>query len=314
MARSYTILGTGALGGYYGARLHHAGLDVGFLLHSDFEHVRRHGLRVESPHGDFWIPQPRAYARAADLPRADVAVVSLKTTQNDVLADLLPPAVSADGVVLMMQNGLDIETQAAAILPGHTVLGGLAFLCSNKVGPGHVRHLDYGAVRLGEHTLDGSSAGVTAAMQAIASDFERAGIHVYLEKDLRTARWKKLVWNVPYNGLCVVHGCTTDVLMQDPVMRARCEAIMREVLGAAAACGRPIDESFASAMLRDTDEMAAYAPSMLLDHRRGRPLEIEAIYGAMLRAARAAGASCPLIEELYAALLERDRHGRPDGA
>ena len=302
--RRYAIIGTGALGGYYGARLHHAGTDVHFLLHSDYEHVRAHGLRVISKDGDFSIARPQIYASAHDLPQCDVVAVCLKTTQNRLLPALLPPAVEADGVVLMMQNGLGIEADAAAVLPRHTILGGLAFLCANKVGPGDIHHLDYGAVRIGEHRGDGSPAGITPAMLAVAADFNRAGIPARIEDDLVLARWKKLVWNVPFNGMCVVEGCTTDVLMADPATRARCETIMREVLAIAAAQGRQIHPSFVAAMLADTAKMAPYKPSMLLDFERGQPLELDAIYHRPLATAEAAGIECPAIRELYAKLVE----------
>jgi 2-dehydropantoate 2-reductase len=303
-ARSWTILGTGALGGYYGARLHHAGLDVRFLLHSDYEHVRRHGLRVSSKDGDFSIERPQVFGRATDLPRSDVVAVCLKTTQNGLLPELLPPAAARDSVVLMMQNGLDVERDAARVVPRHTIVGGLAFLCSNKVGPGDIRHLDYGAVRLGEHRADGRPAGITPAVLAIAADLKRAGIPVVLEDDLVLARWKKLVWNVPYNGLCVVESCTTDVLMADPGRRVRCERIMREVLSIAAACGKSIHPSFVDSMLRDTAKMVSYKPSMLIDFERGQPLELDAIYLRPLDAARVHGIDCPEIEALYVRLIE----------
>jgi len=298
-AGSYNIIGTGALGGYYGARLHHAGFDVRFLLHSDHEYVLANGLRVESVDGDFSIAEPQAYGCVSDLPQADVAVVCLKSTANSVLPELLPPAVRPGGRVLIMQNGLGVEEDVASILPDHTILGGLAFLCSNKVGPGHVRHLDYGQVRFAEYRADGSPAGLTGAVREIAGDFETAGIPVALESDLLLARWKKLVWNITYNGLCVLNRCTTDVLMANPQMRALCEAVMNEVVSAAAACGRVISASFVPMMLETTEAMSAYKPSMLLDYERGNPLEIEAIYGTPLRRAKEAGCSCPLIEDIY---------------
>ena len=305
--RSYAILGTGALGGYYGARLHHAGVDVRFLLHSDYEHVREHGLRVLSKHGDFSIERPQIYRSARELPRSDVAAVCLKTTQNHLIRELMPPALAPQGVVLMMQNGLGIEADAAAVEPDHTIVGGLAFLCSNKLGPGNIEHLDYGAVRLGEHRADGKAAGVTPAMIAIGSDFERAGIPVVLEADLVLARWKKLVWNVPYNGLCVVERATTDVVMANAATRRRAELIMREVVAMAAAAGRTIRSSFVDTMLADTAKMAPYKPSMLLDFERRQPLELEAIYRRPLAAAAAVGLACPETESLYrelAALAE----------
>ena len=128
--RSYTIVGTGALGGYYGARLRHGGATVRFLLHSDYDHVSAHGLRVESVHGDFSIASPEIYRLADDLPASDVVVVSLKTTANYLLPELLPAAAPPEATVLMMQNGLDIEAEAEAAAPGRTILGGLAFTVS----------------------------------------------------------------------------------------------------------------------------------------------------------------------------------------
>lgn len=304
--RSYTVIGTGALGAYYGARLAHTGCRVRFLLRSDLEHVRQKGLRVESIHGDFSLVEPEVYGRASDLPQSDVVLIGLKTTSNDALVDLLPPACARDSLVLDMQNGLGIEADVARAVPGRTILGGLAFLCSNKMGPGHVRHLDYGRVRMGEYRADDSPAGITDAMRRVASDFEAAGVEVDLEADLATARWKKLVWNVPYNGLCVVHQCETDVIMGNPVTRKRAEEIMHEVLAAAAGVGHPVDPAFADEMLETTDKMAPYNPSMKLDHERGLPMEIEALYARPLAAARAVGIDCPRIAELYDQLVKLD--------
>jgi len=307
--RSYSIIGAGALGGYYGASLHHAGCTVRFLLHSDFEHVRRHGLRVESPRGDLSISAPEIYRRPEEMPPSDVVLVGLKTTRNALLGRLLPPVTAEDAVVLMMQNGLGVEEEAARAVPGRTILGGLAFLCSNKVGPGHVKHLDYGAVRLAGYREDGGPAGMPRALRAVADDFVAAGIRVDVEEDLSVARWKKLVWNVPYNGLCVVHGCTTDVLMAKASTRALCGEIMHEVRRAAGALGHEIPPRFVQAMLDDTAKMAPYEPSMKLDFDRGRPLEIEALYARPLRAAREAGVACPRIEALYEDLRRLDPGG-----
>ena len=179
------------------------------------------------------------------------------------------------------------------------------------VGPRRARALYHiaagvGRLGLGEHRVDGVAADGGALLRAIGTDFEKAGVRVDLEEDLIAARWKKLVWNVPYNGLCVVHRCTTDVLMKDPAMRRLCEALMHEVRGAAAADGHPLRASFVDAMLRSTDEMAAYSPSMKLDFDAGRPLELDAIYRRPLAAATAAGVRCPNIETLYGQLLDLD--------
>ena len=308
--RRYAVLGTGALGGFYGARLCRAGCDVHFLVHSDFEHVRQHGLVVDSKDGDFVLPRVQAYRDVRDMPRCDVAAVALKATHNHLLPSLLPSVLADEGVVLLMQNGLGGEQEAARAAPGHAVLAALCFLCSNKVGPGHIRHSDYGAVRFAQYSADGAVAGVSDCMRGIAQDFSAAGIVVDLLEDLLLARWQKLVWNVPMSGLSVVLDTDTGALMADPHTRALAEDIMREVVAGARSCGRFIDDRFVQQMLDMTLAMRPYRASMKVDFDDRRPMEVEAIYGNPLRAAQQAGARMPLVETLYRQLKFLDARNR----
>lgn len=310
MSTSYAIIGTGALGGFYGARLHRAGLEVHFLLHSDHEHVRRHGLKVESKEGDFHLPRVNAYGHAGDVPKCDVALVALKTTQNHLLPSLLPPVMKDNGVVLIIQNGLGMEDAVAEIVGPGRVMGGLSFLCSNKVGPGHIRHLDYGAVAFAEYSPESRPRGITDRMRAVGADFERAGIKVELIEDLILARWKKLVWNVPYNGLSVILNAMTDELMKDPATRELVVQLMHEVVAGAAAVGRTIPDSFVTKMLVDTERMPPYRTSMKIDYENRRPMEIEAIFGNPVRAARSAGRELPRVEMLYKQLQFLDERNQ----
>ena len=293
--RSYAIIGTGALGGFYGARLQRAGCELHFLLHRDYEHVREHGLICESKDGDFTLPNVNAYSDVRDMPKCDVVCVCLKTTQNDLLPQLLPPIVKDDGVVLAMQNGLGVEEQVAGIVGPHRVMGGLCFLCSNKVGPGHIRHLGYGHVGLGEF----ATRGISERMRAMADDFRRAGIQIQLAEDLTIARWEKLIWNIPYNGLSVVLNATTEDLMVDPHTRRLVEGIMREVLAGARACGAAVADEVVNRSLGYTEKMIPYRTSMKIDYDELHPLEVEAIFGNPLRAVQQAGAKSPLLEALY---------------
>lgn len=295
MQRSYAIIGAGALGGFYGALLQRAGCEVHFLLHNDYEHVRQHGLICESTHGDFTLPKVNAYSNVREMPKCDVVCVCLKTTQNHLLPQLLPSLVKDDGVVLVMQNGLGIEEQVAQIVGPQRVMGGLCFLCSNKVGPGHIRHLDYGLVALAEF----SSRGVSQRMHAIAEDLRCAGVLTQLAEDLTVARWQKLVWNIPYNGLSVVLDQTTAELMANPSTRQHVEQIMREVVVDAQACGVAISDETVETMLTNTEKMKPYRTSMKIDYDEGRPMEVETMFGNPLRAAQQAGAKSPLLEKLY---------------
>jgi 2-dehydropantoate 2-reductase len=311
MPTSYAILGSGALGAFYGALLHHAGREVHFLLHSDYHHVRAHGLRVETTLGDRSIAKPHVYERASDMPRCDVVLIALKSTQNHLLPELLPHVMrTSGGVALLMQNGLGLEDDVAKIVGPDRVIGGLAFLCSNKVGPGHIVQLQYGHVKLGEWAADHQPRGVTDRLTALAADFRAAGVTVDIEPDLLLARWKKLVWNVPYNGMCVVMNTTTDRLMNTPSTRRLCEELMWEVVAAAASTGRTIEPAFVQHMLEHTDNMVPYLPSMRLDFDAGRPMELQAIYGNPIRTAAASGVKLPRMQMLYDQLTFLDRRPR----
>ncbi|WP_017318418.1 putative 2-dehydropantoate 2-reductase [Mastigocladopsis repens] len=297
--RTYAILGTGALGGFYGARLQKAGLNVHFLLRSDYEYVSKHGLVVESVDGDFTLGQVNAYCDVEKMPQCDVVVVALKTTQNHLLPKLLPPIVKDDGVVLVLQNGLGVEAEVAQIVGSDRLIGGLCFLCSNKVGPGHIRHLDYGQITLGEYAADYYAAGITERMRQIGEDFESAGILIELTEDLLLGRWKKLVWNIPYNGLSVILNATTAELMTNVHTRKLVEQLMYEVLTGAKNSGRIIPDSFIQKMLDYTVKMKPYRTSMKIDYDERRPLEVEAIFGNPLQMVQAAGVNLPQISCLY---------------
>jgi len=296
---SFAVIGTGAVGGYYGALLQRAGYDVHFLVRSDYDHVRRHGLQVDSKNGDFVLPEVNAYSQARDMPRCDVVIVCLKSYDNVVLPEILPHVVRDEGCVLLLQNGLGAERSIQVIVPQCTVLGGLSFLCSNKVGPGHIHHLDYGRIAIGEFSTDGEPVGVTETMQVVGRAFKKADVPISLLEDLMLARWMKLVWNVPFNGLCVVLNTTTDKLMANTATRALSRELMDEVVAGAAALGRTIPSPFVEKMINDTVKMASYNPSMKLDYDAGRRMEIEAIYGEPLRMAREAGADMPKVRMLY---------------
>lgn len=302
--KRYAVLGTGALGGFYGACLAKAGLDVHFLMRSDADHARQKGISVNScSHGEFTLNPVHVYTDPEQLPDCDVALLCFKTTSNHMLGDILPKAIRKNTTCLVLQNGLGVEDQAAQHIDPDRILGGLCFLCSNKVAPATIHHLGYGDIRLGRYRADGSPAGIDPLMKDIASDFQHAGITMNLLEDLLLARWQKLIWNVPYNGLSTLLNATTDRLMAHPHTRALVQDLMHEVAAAASdAAGRTIEHSFIQEMLDRTDRMASYRPSMLVDRDENRPLEIASIFEAPLAAARQAGTPTPRLEMLTAQL------------
>ncbi len=293
MAFRYGVIGTGALGGFYGGMLSRAGREVHFLLRSDYAHVRRLGLRVDSVLGDFHLDGVRAYPEAGLMPECDILLVCLKTTSNPRLPELLRPLLGAGGVVLLLQNGLGVEDDLQARLPAAAIAGGLAFICCHKAGPGHVRHLDYGALTLGAHR--GTDPEI---VRRVAADFRAAGVQTDYVPDLAAARWRKLVWNIPFNGLTVVMDTTTDRLVRHESSRRLVREIMLEVIHGAGRCGAPLPEALADEMIGRTLRMTPYAPSMKLDYDHGRPMEIESIYSRPVQAAARAGLDLPRISSL----------------
>jgi 2-dehydropantoate 2-reductase len=305
--RSYAIVGTGALGGFYGAKLQQAGMDVHFLVNSDYEHIQTSGLVIRSKDGDFTLPVVKAYHHSSQMPACDVILVCLKTTHNHLLPKILPDLVKPDSIVLVMQNGLGTESEIAKILPEHTILGGLCFICSNKIAPGEIHHLDYGQIKLGAYADNYQSVEITPIMASIANDFSSANISISVCTDLLLARWQKLVWNIPYNGLSVVLNATTDRLMADPDTRALVTEIMAEIQLVALAYDRQITDEFIETMLAYTIEMTPYRTSMKIDYDAGRPLEITAMFGNPLNFARRKGINLPRTEMLYQQLQFLDR-------
>jgi 2-dehydropantoate 2-reductase len=301
----YAILGAGALGGLYGGMLARSGAEVHFLLNSDYQHVSRHGLRVESPLGDFHLPQVYTHSSPETMPACDVSIVALKTTSNHLLPKLLPSTTRDGGIVLVLQNGLNIEADSAAIVGTERVLGGCCFLCSNKTGPGFIKHLDYGHIVFGEY--DQRSAQISTRVQRIADEMNAAGIDAQPTTDLAAARWRKLMWNIPFNGLSVVLDASTKQLIDDPDAVQLVETMIDEVHHAATGNGVHVDPSLKSLTVEVTRKMVPYDSSMRLDYLNRRPMEVEAIFGNPLKAARRFNLKMPTVTMLYQQLKFIDR-------
>ena len=293
--KSIAIIGSGAIGGFYGAMLARAGGDVRFLMRSDLATVRANGLRVIAPFGEFRLERPTAAASTAELGPVDLVLVAWKTTSNRELARVLPPLLHKGTVVLTLQNGLGAEEEIAAVVGAERTLGGLCFVGINRTEPGLIVNPVEGAVTLGEF---GRPAG--ARLQEIVALFKNAGIKARAADNLGEERWKKLVWNVPFNGLTIAAGgITTDRVLADDGLRREARALMSEVLQGAAALGFAISESFAEFQMSRTPPLGAYKPSSLLDWQAGRELEVESIWGEPVRRAAAAGCTLPRMELLY---------------
>jgi len=291
---SVAIVGAGAVGLYYGSRLAAAGEQVSFLLRSDFSTVLRSGLRIESVHGDFTLPTVRACRSAKEIGPVDLVIVAWKSTANGQLAAVLPPLMHARTQVLTLQNGLGNCEEIAAITGGDRVLGGQCFVCINRLSPGYVRHTAGGRVSIGE--WQPAKSGRAAV---IASRFQAAGITAEAVPNLAETQWKKLLWNIPFNGLAITEGgVTTDVLLASPRIEEKIRGLMAEVVKAARARGLELEDGLIDMNIERTRPMGAYRPSSLIDFLEGREVEIGAIWEKPLRQARQAGVAMPRLQEL----------------
>lgn len=291
---SYAVIGTGAIGGYYGGRLALSGQDVHFLYHSEYDYVKANGLDVKSVNGDFHLNNMQVYNNTESMPKCDVILVCMKSTQNDKLPQMLAPIVKDDSTIMLIQNGLGLEQELAKSFPNQVIAGGMAFICSSRVSPGHIIHADYGALTTAyiNNKYDEETA------EQIKADFKNANVPYTQGDDLNMFRWRKLVWNIPYNGLTVVLRTTTDKLMQNPASRQLITDLMEETVAGARACGANIKDDFVQKMLSNTDNMEPYAPSMRLDYDNHRQMEIRAIYSNPVKMAKAAGVHMHKVEML----------------
>jgi 2-dehydropantoate 2-reductase len=304
------VIGAGAVGAYYGGRLAQHKHNIHFLLRSDYDAVKKLGWTIQSCHGDFVLRADslRLHNNPAEMPKADLVIVTLKTTANDQFQPLISPLVKDNTAILTLQNGLGNEKRLAELFGQHRVMGGMAFVCINRIQPGVIHHIAAGQVTLGEW---GCPAGARA--RQVAAMFDAANVQTRIVDDLAYGRWEKLVWNIPFNGLSATLDRTTDLLLGTQEGEELVRALMREVIVAArAADDVALPDTLVDAMVERTKGMGAYKTSSHLDMQAGRPMEIEAIFGYPLRRAEQAGVPTPLLWALYRMLKLRDDK-RTDG-
>ncbi|MEO5714950.1 MAG: 2-dehydropantoate 2-reductase [Luteolibacter sp.] len=292
--QSVAIVGSGAIGLYYGSRLAAAGEDVKFLMRSDFEAISRHGLKVGSIHGDFDLPDVKAFRTPEEIGPVDLVIVAWKATANDQLAKVLPPLLHEKTQVLTLQNGLGNCECIAEIAGPQNVLGGLCFVCINRLSPGLVSHSGGGRISMGEWR-----EGETGRAEEIAKRFQAAKIQGFAVENLRKAQWEKLIWNIPFNGLSVAEGgVTTDVLLAENGQENEIRTVMTEVVQAARALGLDLEDELIEANIARTRPMGAYRTSSMIDFVEGREVEVVPIWEEPLRRAKAAGVAMPHTEIL----------------
>lgn len=298
------IIGSGAIGSYYGGRLAEAGHDVYFLMRRDYQSVHDGGLRVASTDGDFTLINPKVALSGKEIGPVDWVICALKATSIKDAQELLQPCVAANTRILILMNGLGLEERFADWFGPKRIFGGMAFTCINRGKPGYVRHLKYGPVTLAHFQNNPVELEIAASLWA------QAKVSISTSPSLLKARWEKLCWNIPLSGLCVAAGgITTDRIVGDRDLRKMALMLMEEVIAAGNADLAAHSEkvridgpAVIDRMFALTDTMGVYRPSTMIDFVEGKEMEIEAMFGEPLRRAEELGVNTPQLSLLTAIL------------
>ncbi|HEX4340153.1 MAG TPA: ketopantoate reductase family protein [Polyangiaceae bacterium] len=295
------VVGAGAVGGYYAAMLSRAGHDVTVVARGEHGRaIREHGLVVDIPGGTLTAtPTVVGDVKDAESLGADVAIVAVKAASLLDVAEGTGKALAKDGFAIPLLNGLDSETELAAVIGAGRVIGGIAQIASLIAGPGHI-HVDAPA----KIVLAPLSPGQMTDVERIAAEFARAGFECEAKPDLSRILWTKLLWNAPFNAICALTDRSAGEVLAVPELAALVRDTMEELARVALADGVTIDERLIAGTLDATrTKFSDSRPSMLQDMRNGRPTEASALQGAVVRRGEKHGVATPIHRTLLALVL-----------
>jgi 2-dehydropantoate 2-reductase len=304
------IVGSGALGGYFGARLMEAGEDVVFVARgTTLAALRDEGLTLESPDGDLSLAPLHAVEDPRDLHPVDAVLVTVKAWQVPAIAETIRPLVGDDTTILPLQNGVEAPEQLAAV-HGRKALGGSAKIIVKTIGPGRIKHVGVRPrIVLGE--MDNRRS---ARVEALAAVLQGAKIRAEVPEDIRRALWEKFLFMAPVAGVGAVTRSPLGTLRSTPETRIMLSGAMEEVAALATARGIPLAPDAVASALDFLDTLPAEGTSsMQRDIMKGRPSELEAHSGAVTRLGRTTGIPTPVHDFLYASLLPMETAARANG-
>lgn len=298
------VVGTGAIGGFYGGKLAQAGARVATLCRSDYETVKSEGIKVTSTLGDFHFTPEKVIRDLNEYsPPPDYILVALKVLPEIDTTEIIKDVVGPETAIVLLQNGVEIEEPLVKAFPNNEIISGLAFICVTRTDPGHIEHVDFGRLVIGRFP-----AGKSDKTDQLARLFNDAGLPCTASEDVVTDRWRKLVWNAPFNPISVLAGgADTKTMVENPESLQLARQVMEEVCEIAAAVGHPLPPGVVQENIEGTRRMSPYKSSMLVDFETGRPMEVEAILGNGIRAAKRHKLAVPYMESLYGLLKLVDK-------
>ncbi|HJV82836.1 2-dehydropantoate 2-reductase [Noviherbaspirillum sp.] len=293
------IIGAGAIGSFYGAALQAGGADVAVVCRSELEVVREQGYEIDSDSlGKRCFRPSQTLREVSDYQGGppDYLVVCVKVVDGTDRVALMGNAVGPDTVIVLIENGIEIEAEIAQAFSRNELISALAFVQVSRIAPGKVKHFAFGGLSFGNYP-----SGLSDRARQLGKLLERGGIACTLTEDVITARWKKCVWNAVFNPISVLGGVLdTGHILHAEGGEAFVRRAMEEVAAVAAATGHPLSDSLIGKLLDGTRDAPLYKTSMALDFENGRPMEVEAILGNAVRAGRRENVDIPVLESLYA--------------
>ena len=303
------VLGTGATGGYFGGRLAEAGEDVRFIARgAHLAALRAHGLTVTSVAGDFELDPVRVSDTPSDVGPVDVVLVAVKAWQVPEAAESLRPLMGERTFVVPLQNGIDAPDQLAAVLGADRVLGGFCSILASLESPGRIRHMGVVPyIAFGE--LDGSRSARAEALRAAFAGAR--GVTVEVPADIRAAMWNKFLFITALSGVGAVTRAPVGVVRSQPAPRGLLRDALEEIYAVALRAGIGLPADAVERTLAFIDGLPPDGTaSMQRDVLAGRPSELEAQVGAVVRLGGRLGVEVPVHRTIYAALLPQERRAR----
>ena len=290
------VIGTGAVGGFYGGKLAQADTKVSTLCRSDFDIVKSQGINIESCWSNFKFMPQKVISRPQEYSgKPDYLIVALKALPELKVQETIQSVVGPNTSIVLLQNGIDIERPIAKAFPENEIISGLAFVCVSRIAPGYIRHFDYGRLTIGCFPQ-----GISKKVKQLGELLTSSGVPCEVSNSIITERWKKLIWNVPFNSISVLgSGLNTKEIMDYPESVELVREIMQEVCDVAESAGHRLGRIVIDQHLEHTKVMKPYKTSMLLDYEAGKPMEIEAICGNPLRIAKQNRVDVPNMNCIY---------------
>ena len=300
------VAGAGAVGTFYASKLHQAGAEVSVIARTNADKIRKKGYFIKSILGDFTFTPAQVLDKAADYQdKADYILVASKALPEINLPEMIRAAVSENTVIVLIQNGIDVEIPLSEAFPKNELISAVANIAVSRESATTVNHQEFGILTIGNYP-----SGLSDKAKFFATMLNKAGTECKVTDKILEARWKKLLWNAAYNSISVVTRSDTKLISVSPEVSTLADKIMHEVYNTAKAYDMNIPADLIEFFKAETLKMKPFKTSMLQDYEAGKPIEVEAITGNALRKAQKAGVETPCLQSMYGILKLLDTYNR----